>query len=117
MVYIGIVRVSPDTNITRDKLLFDFAIFEDDKLIYIIEYDGSQHFHHANCGWNNKDKLEKTHRNDLLKNRYCFNHNIPLIRIPYNKSYDINDLKISTTHFLLTPDNENNYYIQEDIDI
>lgn len=102
--------LSPDTNITRDKLMFDFGVLNNNQLAYLIEYDGIQHFTHANNGWNNLESLKKTHRNDLLKNKYCFDHNIPLIRIPYNKTYTINDLKLEFTNFLLTPANEDLYY-------
>ena len=51
----------------------------------------------------------------LRRNRFehfCFEHNIPLIRIPYNAEYDLNDLKLETTRFLLTPENEQEYYNQ-----
>lgn len=43
-------------------------------------------------------------RKDRLKKEYCWNHNIPIIRIPYWE-YDnltINDLRIETTRFLCT---------------
>ena len=53
---------------------------------------------------------ETTHYHDLQKNKYCFEHNIPIIRIPYNEDYDIKDLKLETTRFLLTPKNEREYY-------
>jgi len=99
-----------------DRLKFDFAIFNNDHLLYLIEYDGNQHFEYfydSNYkGWNNKENFEKTRSNDLLKNKYCFEHSIPLIRIPYDKTYDINDLKIETTHFLITPQNEKDYYLR-----
>ena len=47
---------------------------------------------------------------NLIKNKYCFDNNIPLIRIPYNAEYTIDDLKLETTRFLLTPENEEEYY-------
>jgi len=89
-----------------DELMFDIAVFNEDKLIYIIEFDGVQHFENGHF----KTSYEITHKNDLLKNKYCFEHNIPLIRIPYNEEYTINDLKLETTRFLLTPEKEENYY-------
>lgn len=89
-----------------DKLYFDFAIFNNNTLIYLIEYDGIQHFEDGHF----KDTYENTHKNDLEKNKYCFDHNIPIIRIPYNKEYNINDLKLETTRFLLTKENEKQYY-------
>lgn len=104
------------SNRACDKLIFDFAILNkyNNNLLYLIEYDGSQHFtyfyNNNTQGWNNKENFIKTHNNDLLKNKYCFEHNIPLIRIPYNKEYTFEDLKLDTTHFLLTPENEKEYY-------
>ena len=99
-----------------DRLIFDFAIFNKDSqsLLYLIEFDGSQHFKYFykenNKGWNNEDTFKITRQNDLLKNKYCFEHNIPLIRIPYDTEYTFEDLKLETTHFLLTPENEKDYY-------
>lgn len=77
---------------------------------YIIEYDGQQHFFYKNSGWDTKEHFERTRKNDLLKNKYCFDNNIPLIRIPYDMEYTLNDLKLETTRFLLTPENEGEYY-------
>ena len=86
---------------------FDIAVYNNNnKIEYIIEYDGIQHFQ----GKHFKDTLENIHKNDLIKNKYCFEHNIPLIRIPYDKEYTLNDLKLKTTRFLLTPENEKEYY-------
>ena len=93
----------------KDKipLPFDIAIFNKEfDLNYIIEYDGEQHFH--SCG--SLFDYEKQHSHDLLKNKYCFSNNIPIIRIPYDVEYTLDDLKIETTRFLLTPDNEQEYY-------
>jgi len=89
-----------------DKLLFDVGIYNQNQLLYLIEYDGIQHFEEGHF----KDTFQVTHQNDLLKNKYCFEHKIPLIRIPYNKEYILNDLKLETTRFLLTPENEQIYY-------
>ena len=96
------------TNNKKDKLLFDFAIFNNNQLIYLIEYDGIQHFNKEHS-WST-DGFFITRKNDLLKNKYCFEHNIPLIRIPFDEKYTIEDLKIETTRFLLTQENEKNYY-------
>lgn len=95
-----------------DRLMFDFAIIHPitKQLLYLIEYDGIQHFHYGTSGWNNEEQQKVTHRNDLLKNQYCFSHNIPLIRIPYDMSYNLQDIKLETTKFLLTLDNEKEYY-------
>ena len=77
---------------------------------YIIEYDGSQHFYYKGTGWDTKEHFERVRKNDLIKNKYCFDNNIPLIRMPFDAKYDLNDLKLETTRFLLTPENEEEYY-------
>ena len=59
---------------------FDFAIFDDkNNLLRLIEFDGEQHFNQSNNFFNYED----THRRDLIKNNYCKENNIPLVRIPY----------------------------------
>ena len=88
--------------------MFDFAIFNNDQLLYLIEYDGVQHFDETQQ-WKETGFIT-TRKNDLLKNQYCFKNKIPLIRIPFDQQYSPNDLKLETTKFLLTPENEQKYY-------
>lgn len=97
-----------------DKLLFDFAIFNSasNELLYLIEYDGIQHFDSKHA-WTTYG-FETTKRNDDLKNNYCFEHHIPLIRIPYYAQYNLNDIKLETTNYLLTPNNIEQYYKNRD---
>lgn len=47
-----------------------------------IEYDGLQHFK-ATGGWNNEEYFENITKKDEIKNQYCKENNINLIRIPY----------------------------------
>lgn len=106
--------------LTKDNIPFkyhyrfnDFAGKEFDFFIndqYIIEFDGQQHFKCTGTGWDTEEHLNRTHQSDKEKNKYCFEHNIPLIRIPYDQKYDLNDLKLETTRFLLTKENEEEYY-------
>jgi hypothetical protein len=65
----------------KRPLPFDFAIFEDDKLKLLIEYDGEQHFK-PKFG---KKEFERVKINDSIKNEYCKNNNIDLLRIPYKR--------------------------------
>lgn len=44
-----------------------------------IEYDGIQHFRQRN-GWTDLELIQK---HDEIKNKYCNDNNIQLIRIPY----------------------------------
>lgn len=61
-------------------LKFDFYL---PKYNLLIEYDGKQHFEYTGYGWSTKEQLEKTQQRDNIKNQYCLNNNIRLIRIPY----------------------------------
>lgn len=72
-------------------LRFDFAIFnKDDSLIELIEFDGVQHFKEVSGLWKDSYTLEERQTNDKLKNEYCKNNNIKLIRIPYTQINNIN---------------------------
>lgn len=97
---------SKQSNSYNNNLFFDIGVYNEDILIYLIEYDGIQHFEKGHF----YDSYTRTHPNDLLKNEYCFKHNIPLIRIPFNVEYTPNDLKLETTRFLLTKEKEEQYY-------
>ena len=90
---------------------FDFYINNE----YVLEYDGKQHFTFSNNGWNNKENFEKTRESDLIKNKFCFENNISIIRIPYDVEYTVDDLKLETTRFLLTKNNEKEYYSSREI--
>ena len=73
---------------------------------YIIEYDGKQHFtYQANSStWNTKENFEKTRERDCIKNQYCFDNNIPIIRIPYTADLSTitrEDLEPETSKFLI----------------
>lgn len=73
---------------------FDFAIFKNDTLLYLIEYDGETHSKKHASGWNTIEKIEYQKKCDALKTEYCKKHCIPLIRIPYTKfqTLTLNDL-------------------------
>ena len=97
---------------SNSRFFFDFGIYNSkDELQYIIEYDGYQHFNRVG-GWNTKESSELTHQRDMIKNEYCFSHNIPLIRIPYSHKdkITIQDLLIQSSKFLVTKNNIEQYY-------
>lgn len=84
----------------KDKQALRFDFYVNNK--YIIEYDGKQHFCYS-TGWSTEAKFFETQKHDKMKNQYCFNNNIPIIRIPY-WHYDnlcLEDLMPETSHFLL----------------
>lgn len=68
-------------------LPFDFAVLDDlSNILFLIEYDGEGHYQVINYSKNqnvNIEKFEARKRRDQIKNQYCLDNNIPLIRIPY----------------------------------
>lgn len=75
------------------KLRFDFAIFVNDELKYLIECQGPQHFSSVNYFGGNNIFL-KQQRYDILKQQYCQKHKIPLILIDFKKNRKINTYEV-----------------------
>lgn len=89
-----------------NPMYFDFGVYADSdrtKLLYLIEYDGEQHFYYGNGAstWNTKEQYERTQLRDALKNSWCKDNNIPLIRIPYTHFSDLTivDLLLETSNY------------------
>lgn len=72
-------------------LPFDFYI----KDRILIEFDGQQHFLPVQFGGVSKKEAalasENVQRRDKIKNKYCIDNNIPLIRIPY---WEYNNIEV-----------------------
>ena len=77
----------------KDKKELPFDFYVNNK--YLIEYDGVQHFEESIFDY------EYTHKHDLIKNDWCKNNNISLIRIPYThfNNLCLKDLLLETTNF------------------
>lgn len=99
-------------NLSHDLILptgghakYDFYIFDNNqKLQYLIEYDGWQHyFYREDSKWDNDGKFKIRQNSDKLKNQWCIDNHIPLIRIPYThySKICIDDLRLETTQFLI----------------
>lgn len=75
-------------------LPFDFAIFKDDELECLIEYDGIQHFKPKSFGSDkSKDKNFKLLKeSEEIKNKFCYDNSIKLIRIPYFEFENIENI-------------------------
>nr|WP_156736410.1 zinc-ribbon domain-containing protein [Mycobacterium sp. E3298] len=64
---------------------YDFAVFDkNNKISFMIEFDEEYHFAE------NRKSYPKTKEYDNIKNEYCSNNKIPLVRIPY---WDINNIE------------------------
>lgn len=71
-------------------LRFDFALFKNDNLVGLIEYQGIQHYIEQPMGFG-KQQREVT---DKTKKYYCKTNNIPLFEIAYNDDieYEVNNI-------------------------
>ena len=85
--------------IDGNRYFYDFFINN----TYFIEYDGIQHFLSRDSGWNTLENLKQVQKRDAIKNKWCKENNIPLIRIPYtaftNLSFE--DLDLNTSQYLI----------------
>ena len=69
----------------KRKLPFDFAVIKNNK-IYLIEYQGRQHYSPASFGSktiNAQDVFELLQKKDKIKRDFCKKNKIPLLAIPY----------------------------------
>ena len=69
-------------------LRFDFAILDrDENLKFLIEYQGEGHYKPVNFGGMSDKKAQEVFEGvvfrDDIKNQYCKDNNIPLLKIPY----------------------------------
>lgn len=81
----------------KHVLQFDFYLFE---YSFLIEYDGKQHFEPVDFAGKGevwaKERFEYIKQNDNIKNQYCKDNNIHLLRIPYWKFDNIDDILLKT---------------------
>lgn len=78
---------------------FDFYINNQ----YFIEYDGETHYNFNLHGWHTEEQLKAQQERDAIKNQWCKDNNIPLIRIPYTHLKDLclEDLLLETSQFVV----------------
>lgn len=75
---------------TNRKPKYDFAIFKDSKLIFLLEYNGKQHYKYS-CGektWNNYENFKKMIRRDKEKEQIAKDFNYPLEIIRYDEDIE-----------------------------
>ena len=86
------------------KYAYDFAIMENGKVKLLIEFDGIQHFS-STCQFSleAESALKTIQARDAIKNKYAYEHGIPLIRIPYTHFDKLSyvDLDIDTSNFVI----------------
>lgn len=79
--FIGCINPETDANLRFDFYLPDYEC--------CIEYDGEQHFRIAG-GRFDEEALQNLQKRDQIKNNWCYNNGIILIRIPYQERDNIN---------------------------
>ena len=80
--------------------VFDFAFFtkEDEEMpVFLLEYNGQQHYITRNSGWDTEENLFRTQQRDAEKAKLCEEAGIPLEIIPYT---DFNNLEEVLTKLL-----------------
>ena len=68
----------------NSPLRFDFAVFQNQSLQYLIEYNGKQHYEPIEY-FGGEESFKKQQKNDQLKKDYCHNHKIKLYIINYKQ--------------------------------
>lgn len=86
---------------------FDFAVLDssDQSLLLLIEYDGIQHFEPVEF-FGGQQGFEYRQANDRIKDSYCKDHGIPLLRISYKQFDQIEQLVTDKLHELNILQNE-----------
>lgn len=89
-----------DTCKNKRKLRFDFYIPDKN---YLIEYDGILHYKATGGKFGTLENVESNQKRDEIKNQWCKENNMSLIRIPYTHLDKIclEDLLLETTTFLI----------------
>ena len=74
-------------------LKFDFAIFNNEKIFTLIEFQGEQHYV-AKDFFGGEEQLKRQQEYDQEKRDYCKNNNIKLLEIPYTEIENIDNILI-----------------------
>lgn len=78
-------------------LRFDLCVLKKNVVLGLIEYDGEQHFKPIDY-FGGEEGFQYRQECDSIKNKYCKDNNIPLLRIPY--TYTEKEVKDSVAKFL-----------------
>ncbi len=84
---------------------FDFAVFRQGKLAYLIAYDGVLHTTYSGRGWDTEARFLRTQASDGLKNAYCARKGIPPAAHSHTQYALLSrsDLVLETSPFRLSP--------------
>ncbi|MGW5891918.1 hypothetical protein [Priestia megaterium] len=75
----------------KSRLRFDFAIFKENDLIMLVEYQGEQHYRAVNWFGGEVD-FELRKKRDKAKVKYCKQNDIPLLCISFRELNDVEEI-------------------------
>ena len=84
---------------TKRSLKFDFAVFQNDEIKYLIECNGQQHYQRIEYFQTQTD-FEKQQEYDKKKEQYCQQNNIPLVIINFSKNRIIKESEVIRKEYL-----------------
>lgn len=98
----------------KKSLPFDVYLSDKNK---IIELDGVQHFRGIDV-WGGDNQLAINRKHDEIKDNFCLENNIPLLRIPYIYDADtdkkeIEDIINNFIEYGIVPDKIKEFYAEE----
>lgn len=91
------------------KLRFDFVVYKDSQMkeiSHIIEVDGKQHYQFNDFFFKDMEDFNKSTFYDMIKNTYCFQNNIPLLRIAPTIALQ----EINIEYLMLSPNEKLEFY-------
>ena len=80
-------------------LKFDFALYQDDRLVGVIEFNGEQHYKNIDF-FGGQEAREKQRKNDFKKTVYCINKMIPILLIAKQSTATYMSTEEQVTTFL-----------------
>lgn len=86
-----------DLHGSKNNLLrFDFEVDRNNKILFLLEFDGRQHFEYVPYFHKSLSNFSKAKEWDRRKNSYCLRNNIMLLRIPFWRLDDLSLTDILT---------------------
>lgn len=80
-----VALIGNPNQVKKSKLRFDYYL---PTFNLLIEYDGLQHFKYVEHFHENEDGFAEQCHKDNIKNQWCIDNQINLLRVPYSITYD-----------------------------
>lgn len=98
-----------DLKSSKDKFLrFDFSIFDKEKLLYLLEHNGSQHYEFTPCFHENEQAFLELQKNDIQKVDYCIDKKYTLLTTTYLDLNNFHEILMAKLNF--SPESKAEFY-------